>query len=113
MEDTTKTSEITALRHEIAELRDDVRRYAVPAGRQVDRLFSEFRRQCAETVVRGHIENASDLIGREASGCPLEGRCRAAFAALFESSLEHLETGEIPVGVAGAVRKQLADLQRN
>jgi DNA-binding transcriptional ArsR family regulator len=112
METTNGGSELTALRHEIAELRAEVRRYAVPDGRQVDLLFSEFRRQCAEAAVRGHIENASDLIGREASGCPLEGRCRAAFAALFESAIEHLKMGEVPAGAVGAVREQLAELQR-
>jgi len=110
MENTTKTSEIAELRHEIARLRGDLRRCAVPAERQLDRLFAELRQQCAEAAVRGHIENASDLIAREASGCPLEERCGAAFAALFEGALVHLETGEIQ---ASAVRKQLADLRQN
>ena len=113
METTTGKSEIAALRHEIAELRAEVRRYAVPDGRRVDRLISEFRRQCTEAALRGHIENASDLIGREASGCPLEGRCRAAFAALFESAIEHLKKGDAPIGTVGAVREQLAGLRQS
>lgn len=113
MKTPTNESELTTLRHEIAELRADIRRYAVPDGRQVGQLLSEFRRQCAEAAVRGQIENASDLIGREASGCLLEKQCRAAFAALFESAIEHLKAGKAPAEAVGAIREQLADLERN
>ncbi|WP_332449595.1 winged helix-turn-helix domain-containing protein [Methanoculleus sp.] len=112
METTTELSELSALRHEVAELRNEIRQYAVPIDRQVDRLFSESRRQCAEAAVRGHIENASELIGREVSGCPHGGQCRAAFTALFESALEHLKTGELPAGSISIIREQLAELQR-
>ncbi|MCK8519539.1 winged helix-turn-helix domain-containing protein [Methanoculleus sp. 7T] len=113
MKTTTDESELTALRHEIAELRAEIRRYAVPDGRQVDQLFSEFRGQCAEAAVRGHIENASDLIGREASGCPLEEECKAAFAALFESAIERLKAGEVPADAVAAARERLTVLQQN
>jgi len=112
METTIELSELSALRHEVAELRNEIRQYAVPIGRQVDRLFSESRRQCAEAAVRGHIENASELIGREASGCPHGGRCRTAFTALFERALEHLKTGELPAGSISTIREQLAELQQ-
>jgi DNA-binding transcriptional ArsR family regulator len=112
MEITTELSELSALRHEVAELRNEIRQYAAPIGRQVDRLFFESRRQCAEAAVRGHIENANELIGREVSGCPHGGQCRAAFTALFESALEHLKTGELPAGSISTIREQLAELQR-
>ncbi len=109
----TDDSEFAALRHEVAALRAEIRRYAVPDGRKVNQLFSEFRRQCAEAAVRGHIETASDLINRAASGSPLAEQCKAAFSALYESMIEHLKAGEVPLEAVSAARERLAVLQYN
>lgn len=81
---------------EMSELRSDLKKYTEQVyNLQASTLFAEFRKNCAEVMMKAYRDTGCDAIGRESSDCQNWDRCSNVFGALFDSILTTLNSGEL------------------
>lgn len=93
---TPSSPDFDRLFSEMSELRSDLRKYTEQVHTlQASTLFAEFRKNCAEIMMKAYRDSGCDAIGRESSGCQNWERCSNVFGALFDSILTALNSGEL------------------
>jgi len=58
-------------------------------------MLTEFKNQCATTMINGSLESALNLSGIDANSCPLWIRCRSAFISIFDELAESVGNGQL------------------
>lgn len=87
--DSMLLGEITALRSDLNRFRSEV------ITNKTNSMFSEFKNQCAATMINGSLESALHLSGIDGNSCSNWIQCRSAFIDIFDELAESVQNGEL------------------
>jgi len=92
--------EITALRSELIRFRSEV------TMNRTNSMFSEFRNQCAASLINGSLDSALNLSGEEGKSCSMWTQCKPAFVEFFDELAEYARNGQLS-------EKKVDDIRQN
>ncbi len=81
--------EITALRSELNRFRSEV------TMNRTNSMFSEFRNQCAASLINGSLDSALSLSGEEGKSCSMWTQCKPAFVEFFDELADYARNGQL------------------